>query len=581
MRLTPPAPRVADRRSSNPHVVISPPAVLANGPGGASRSGHPAWRGGDDASGFVSNRELFASMAFEDDDEKDRGAKENRHEPTSSDDAGESPPPTSSSADEAHMIIYCMKVALAKAISSISVREKERPLDPETDFTYKARMVFEPGTHGAVDNRIGARRHNMTSKRTTRGFLCCSGTDRAVERRPPTAQQPDATAGGSDDDAAGAPPVLQGPHAGTTAEEAEEKRAAALASLSFTFADYAPMCYRHIRKFLGVDATMLKDVLCGSTWHHIPSPGKSSAQLFFCGQNWVIKTMTPQESTFLRSILHRYYYHVRDNPHSLLPHFVGQYSLCVMDAAAPLAKLNKMSFIVMKNVFATPNKIHEKYDLKGSTVGRFASKREQLKMTCTKKDLDLSRPLFIGPQRKKVFVDQMRRDCDFLERAGVMDYSLLVGIHTPARDAVHATLMPRSPYDAALGHDDGSLKDHVTGLPPTAATGGSGGVALLAGDGAAVAGSLSGTCFTADQGGMLSSPPPGWHLPNPASGGSRVMAAVEIYYIGIIDILQEYNWWKRSENLFRGMVHDRHQISCVDPKEYASRFVQFISSGLA
>ena len=73
-------------------------------------------------------------------------------------------------------------------------------------------------------------------------------------------------------------------------------------------------------------------------------------------------------------------------------------------------------------------------------------------------------------------------------------------------------------------------------------------------------------CFTADQGGMASS----------SASGIR-----EVYYVGIIDILQEYNLWKRSETAVRGLVDDPTEISSVHPKAYASRFVEFLSTVIA
>jgi len=50
----------------------------------------------------------------------------------------------------------------------------------------------------------------------------------------------------------------------------------------------------------------------------------------------------------------------------------------------------------------------------------------------------------------------------------------------------------------------------------------------------------------------------------------------EIYYVGIIDILQQYNGVKKFENLIKGFQHDRKQISAVNSEFYAKRFVKFI-----
>ena len=47
-----------------------------------------------------------------------------------------------------------------------------------------------------------------------------------------------------------------------------------------------------------------------------------------------------------------------------------------------------------------------------------------------------------------------------------------------------------------------------------------------------------------------------------------------LYYMGIIDILQEYTWAKTLENFFKSRIlcHSRRGISSVPPDEYAERF---------
>ena len=49
-----------------------------------------------------------------------------------------------------------------------------------------------------------------------------------------------------------------------------------------------------------------------------------------------------------------------------------------------------------------------------------------------------------------------------------------------------------------------------------------------------------------------------------------------IYFMGIIDILQQYNSKKTMETFFKGFKHDAQKISAVDPRYYAERFIEFI-----
>ena len=276
----------------------------------------------------------------------------------------------------------------------------------------------------------------------------------------------------------------------------------------FKFTGYSPMCYRHIREFLGVDATEYLSVLSNTEWN--PSgAGKSSAHLYFVGKTYVVKSMTHNESKFLRKILHLYYHHIRNNPHTTLPRFLGHYSV------VPKGSSDKRTYIIMNNVFDTKNKINEIYDLKGSTVGRLAEPGENIM-----KDLDIKQLIYIGPVRKQILLNQLNRDSHFLEHCGIMDYSFLLGIHRPG-NRNHPSSPPIFTYS-----DE--------------------------------------SCLNADDGGMLS------------EGGGPGYRGI-IYYAGVIDILQEYTSFKKSENFFKGIKYDRRAISAVPPPDYASRFREYIS----
>ena len=50
----------------------------------------------------------------------------------------------------------------------------------------------------------------------------------------------------------------------------------------------------------------------------------------------------------------------------------------------------------------------------------------------------------------------------------------------------------------------------------------------------------------------------------------------DVYYIGIIDILQTYTPQKRLENFAKGLWMDRHLISVVPPDEFAERLCKLI-----
>ena len=94
-----------------------------------------------------------------------------------------------------------------------------------------------------------------------------------------------------------------------------------------------------------------------------------------------------------------------------------------------------MHFVVFANVFSTDRTIHERYDLKGSTLGRtVGAKALSTKSDALRKDLDLKRQFNLGPSRAPL-MQQLRADLAFLQKVQTMDYSLLFGIHFPRRTA--------------------------------------------------------------------------------------------------------------------------------------------------
>lgn len=87
----------------------------------------------------------------------------------------------------------------------------------------------------------------------------------------------------------------------------------------------------------------------------------------------------------------------------------------------------------MNNLLPSSIKMHQKYDLKGSTYKRKANKHEQKKPSPTYKDLDFMEHhpegLFLEAETYNALMKTISRDCRVLESFKIMDYSLLVGIH--------------------------------------------------------------------------------------------------------------------------------------------------------
>ena len=81
--------------------------------------------------------------------------------------------------------------------------------------------------------------------------------------------------------------------------------------------------------------------------------------------------MTKDDSASLMNILPDYYEYQQTNTDTMMPRFLGLHHLRVNNM--------KVRFTVMQNVFYSHVDLHEKYDLKGSTLGRGLSEEEKLK----------------------------------------------------------------------------------------------------------------------------------------------------------------------------------------------------------
>jgi len=52
----------------------------------------------------------------------------------------------------------------------------------------------------------------------------------------------------------------------------------------------------------------------------------------------------------------------------------------------------------------------------------------------------------------------------------------------------------------------------------------------------------------------------------------------EVYYIGIIDTLTEYNLKKITEHTFKKLLYNANEISAIPPRPYRQRFLKYVSS---
>ncbi|CAL0305248.1 unnamed protein product [Lupinus luteus] len=329
-------------------------------------------------------------------------------------------------------------------------------------------------------------------------------------------------------------------------------------SVDFRWKDYCPVVFRHLRKLFDIDPVDYMLAICGNdALREMSSPGKSGS-FFYLTQDdrFIIKTLKKSEVKLLIRMLSSYYQHVSQYKNSLVTKFLGVH--CVKQVGSP-----KTRFIVMGNVFCSEYRIHKRFDLKGSSHGRITDKsREEIDETTTLKDLDLNYVFLLEQSWFQELMWQLDRDCEFLEAEGIMDYSLLVGLHF--RDDYSTDEIKSSPHNLYSGNMGKDVKQDFRWMPI-----GGGPRIRLGTDMPARAERVCKAGFDQHTGSGSSS----YSTPSDSSGGE---ISDVILYFGIIDILQDYDISKKLEHAYKSLQADPTSISAVDPKLYSKRFRDFI-----
>ncbi|XP_008835267.1 phosphatidylinositol 4-phosphate 5-kinase type-1 gamma isoform X2 [Nannospalax galili] len=311
----------------------------------------------------------------------------------------------------------------------------------------------------------------------------------------------------------------------------------------FRFKTYAPVAFRYFRELFGIRPDDYLYSLCNEPLIELSNPGASGSLFYVTSDDeFIIKTVMHKEAEFLQKLLPGYYMNLNQNPRTLLPKFYGLY--CVQSGG------KNIRVVVMNNVLPRVVKMHLKFDLKGSTYKRRASRKEKEKSLPTYKDLDFMQDmpegLLLDADTFSALVKTLQRDCLVLESFKIMDYSLLLGVHNIDQqererqaEGAHSTSDERRPVAQKALYS--TAMESIQG------------------------GAARGEAIDTDDtmGG----------IPAVNGRGERLLL-----HIGIIDILQSYRFIKKLEHTWKALVHDGDTVSVHRPSFYAERFFKFMSN---
>lgn len=304
------------------------------------------------------------------------------------------------------------------------------------------------------------------------------------------------------------------------------------------FMDYAPLEFRAVRAAFGLsDENYLASFR--TTAKERVSAGASGAFLFFTGDDaLIVKSMRERECRKLVKMAPQYAAYVAKHPASRLIRVLGCHRLRLYG--------RNFYFCVMANVLHSASHAattSEKYDIKGSWINRRAHRPQRGEAAaCAEcgagftvgrereatdptdwaasphvhradvilKDLDFVRRLDLSEAARRELHAQLVADSEFLRSMGIMDYSLLVGVHKCRLAEPNAA-------------------STVSVVPEAEES---------------------------------------WHLaPLAAQSGG------EVYFVGVIDILQEWDWEKQLEKAGKMLLgKSARGISAVEPGWYCRRF---------
>ncbi|XP_040966982.1 phosphatidylinositol 4-phosphate 5-kinase 9 isoform X3 [Gossypium hirsutum] len=342
-------------------------------------------------------------------------------------------------------------------------------------------------------------------------------------------------------------------------------------SEDFKWKDYCPMVFRNLREMFKIDAADYMISICGNdVLRELSSPGKSGS-IFFLSQDdrFMIKTLRKSE------VKNQTIKWSKGNEHSRVLSYARPQSVHFL----------KFRFVVMGNMFCTELRIHRRFDLKGSSLGRSADNIE-IDENTTLKDLDLNYCFYLEPSWQEALLRQIETDSKFLESQHIMDYSLLLGVHYRAPQHLRSHMSYNrvnglgsvaeeeedgiSNYPQGLvlvprGTDDSVVVGpHIRGRRLRASSAGDEEVDLL----------LPGTARLQIQLGV-NMPARAELIPGKEENMFHEAYDV-VLYLGMIDILQEYNMTKKIEHAYKSLQFDSVSISAVDPTFYSQRFLEFI-----
>jgi len=340
--------------------------------------------------------------------------------------------------------------------------------------------------------------------------------------------------------------------------------------LDVKIVDYAPKIFAYLRNLekINIDK-MAESFLPKNNQKGISeSQGKSGSFFISTDDNqYMIKTLRVDEFDLIRkTFLNEYVNYITKNNNSLLCRIYGMYNII-------LSQGQEILIIVMRNVIGEfKDNIIAKYDLKGSTQNRVSEFNMEKTDIETMKDLNFNefeKGIFISSDNIKIFRSLIKNDSIFLRRMELMDYSLFLVKLTLSKEETNdlfgeeiQQIQEKEFNDLIVGS---SIKPSLTFTNSL---------------------SMSDKGFSYSnikiQERKISIKENGKQFNNAKYYKQYVFPSLvpgQAYILAIIDYFQMFNFYKYVESTLKTRFgKEKDKISCVDPKTYSKRFINYFNS---
>ena len=335
--------------------------------------------------------------------------------------------------------------------------------------------------------------------------------------------------------------------------------------INVNITEYAPECFAYLRKLEDINMDeMISSFLPNNNKEGMKKSDGKSGSFFIStdNQEYMIKTLKKDELELIRnSFLEKYIEYIKDHPKSLLCRIYGIYSLIQYGGT-------QVFVIVMRNVIGSlKNNIVAKFDLKGSTINREIKGLDMSKIdNGVMKDVnfnDIEFGIMVNNKNNENINKRAYNDSKFLERMGLMDYSLFV-VKLSLNKRELSEIFGEGIQEKIEQDYMDVLNDKTVMINPNNETT-----------------NLDYTINTMGSKNTFKGSKNRYKYYKPyLFPGLNVGTG---YIISIIDFLQTYNFYKIVENTYKTTIKGRKSdadggISCVEPKLYSERFIKYVQN---